>query len=159
MHEEFCYHPEISCSHPCFKGNWLWRFESMDPNMLAIIYFYFYFWERDSFILTKSLFTNFFYHSNKAGIKLHEQSIGAFGRVHKVHFWNVTYASFACCANFIIWSISGPCLISSMNLRILPSKFEKFLARVCPKRYASKVYGSITPKFINQNFDTMSHFD
>ena len=23
MYEEFCYRPEISCSHPCFKGNWL----------------------------------------------------------------------------------------------------------------------------------------
>ena len=60
-----CYHPEISCSHPCFKGNWLWRFESMDPYMPAIIYFYFYFWERDSFILTKSLCTKFFYHFSK----------------------------------------------------------------------------------------------
>ena len=92
-------------------------------------------------------------------IKLHEQSTGAFGRVHKVHFWNATYASFAGYANFIIWSTSEPCLISSMNLRVLPNKFEKFLIGVCPKRYASKVYGSITPKFINQNFDTMSHFD
>ena len=42
-----CYRPEISCSHPCFKGNWLWRFESMDPYMLAIIYLIFF--SRDIF--------------------------------------------------------------------------------------------------------------
>ena len=43
-----------------FKEKWLWRFKSMDPKMLTIIFlFYFIFLlrERDSFIL------NFFYYS------------------------------------------------------------------------------------------------
>jgi len=53
----------------------------------------------------------------------------------------------------------GPCINSSTNLRTFPNKFEKFPAGACPNRYASKVYGSITQKFINQKFDTMSHFD
>ena len=131
----------------------------MDPKILAIIIFYLFsreiFKKKSFFYLLFTKFLSFYQNSDKAEIRLHEQSTGAFGRVHKVHFWNATYASFACCANFIIWSTSEPCLISSMNLRILPNKFEKFLAGVCPKRYASKVYGSITPKFINQNFDTM----
>ena len=124
--------------------------------------FYFIFFERDFFlnkmifsIYCSNFFLSFWQNPDKDEIKLHEQCTGASGRVHKVHFWNAAYASFACCANFIIWSTSESCLISSMNLRILPNKFEKFLAGVCPKRYASKVYGSITPKFINQNFDTM----
>ena len=33
----------------CLKGNWLSRFKSMDPKMLAII-FRLFFWERDSFL-------------------------------------------------------------------------------------------------------------
>ena len=136
----------------------------MDPKILAIILFHLFF---ERYFLNKVIFfyllitkfLSFLQNSDKAEIKLHEQSTRAFGRVHKVYFWNATYASFACCANFIIWSTSEPCLIPSMNLRFLPNKFEKFVAGVSPKRYASKVYGSITPKFINQNFDTMSHFD
>ena len=58
------------------------------------------FWQR----VCSPNFVSFKQNSNKAKIKLQEQCIGAFGRVHKVHFWSVTYASFACCANFIIWS-------------------------------------------------------
>ena len=58
-------------------------------------FFYFYFWERDSFILTKSLFTKFFIILAKFKQGRDEQNTGAFGRVHKVHFWKATYASFA----------------------------------------------------------------
>ena len=75
----------------------------------------------------------------------------AFDIVHKVYFWKEIFASFVCCANFIIWNSSEPWLISRMNLRILLNKFKKFLAGVYPKRYSSKIYVSITAKFINQN--------
>ena len=97
----------------------------MKPKMLAIILFHLFSKERVFFFFTKSLFTKFFIILAKFKQGGDEWNTGAFGRVHKVHFSKATYASFA---NFIIWSAFEPCLISSMNLRILPNKFEKFLA-------------------------------
>ena len=79
--------------------------------------------------------------------------------MHKVHFEMRLMPPLYVVRILLFEAQNGPCLISSMNLGTLPNKFEKFLAGVCPERYASNVYGSITPKFINQNFDTMPLFD
>ena len=131
--------------------------KSMDPRMLAKKFFF----EREihSFFRQRGffsylMFTNFFFLSAKL-----KQGWDKTARIKhrgtwqnaQSALWNVTYASFICCANFIIEAQKRPCLISSTNLGTLPNKIEKFLAGVCPKSYASKVYGSITPKFINQN--------
>ena len=99
---------QICCSHPCFteKKSSSKDYNSMVPKMLAINLFHdiSFFRESDSVIRKFCSFVHQFFqqNSNKAEIKLHEQNIGAFGGVHKVNLQNVTYASFACCANFII---------------------------------------------------------
>ena len=140
---------------------------SMDPKMLAIILFHFFPRERVflfSFCFYKGfLFLIFIVHQIFTILAKLKQGQDKTARIKKRHFhkililnsWKLKSASIESCANFIIWNASKPCLISSTNLRTFPNKFEKFLEGVCPKRFASKVYGSITPKFINQNFDTM----
>ena len=60
---------------------------------------------------------------------------------------------------FLFEAQKGPCFISSMNLRTLPTNLKSFLPGFVQRDTHPKVYGSITQMFINQKFDSMSHFD
>ena len=65
---------------------------------------------------------------------------------NKEAFSQNTHFEFLKAKRYLLWMLQvllfeaqkGPCIISSTNLRTLPNKFEKFLAGVCPKRYASQ---------------------
>ena len=63
----------------------------MDHKMLAKRIF-----SREIFLFKKFFLIahQFYQNSSKVKIKLHEQNTGAFCIVHKIHFWNATYASF-----------------------------------------------------------------
>ena len=89
----------ICCTHPYFKEkNQVHRCNEHGSQNACQHFISFSFWGREAssflfftkgFFYLYSSFTNFFsfqQNSNKTKIKLHEQSTGAFGRVHKVHF-------------------------------------------------------------------------
>ena len=111
----------------------------MDPKILAIILFHLFFervfLNKESFfsILFFTKFLSFQQNSNKAKIKLHEQSTWAFGRVHKVHFWNATYASFACCANLLFEVLLSLALSPAWTWGFYPTNLKSFLQRFVQK--------------------------
>ena len=139
----FVFHIHASRKKSSLKMQWAWI-----PKCLPSFYFIFL---RESLLLFFLFFTKGFFFlifiihqifiilaKLKQGQDKTARIIEAFSQNTHFEFFKAKSASFESCANFIIWNASEPCLISSTNLRTFSNKFEKFLAGVCPKRYASQ---------------------
>jgi len=153
---------EICCSHPCFKEKQVQSFEEHGSQNACqqFISSCFFFFERERFLYQKFFYSfclPFYLDSSKARI----ETAWTEQRGH------LTRCAIKCdlCLLCMLYKFyyfkhkHGLALSLAWTWGLDPTNLKSFLQGLVHKRHASKVYGSITPKFINQNFDTMPHFD
>ena len=155
---------EISCSHPCFMENQIWRFKSHGSHIVCHYFIssfffkreiYFHFFFQRVFIAVHQIFI-FSENSNKARIKLYERK-GAFWQNTHGAPWKVICASFVRCAFFFEVHLE-PWFTSSMILASrLPYLFEVFPTGVSPQNiYIQCLWKYELWRFINQIWHEVS---
>ena len=156
----------ICCSHPWFKEKssskmqWAWI-----PKCLPTFYFIFFERESFSFFYKGFLFLIFIVHQIfiilaklKQGQDKTARKKRHFHIILIFNFWKLKSASFDSCANFYYLKRFRAVPYLQRTWGLFPTNLKSFLHGFVQKDMHPKVYGSITQKFINQKFDTMSHF-